>query len=65
VSVYREHGLSALLAVMSPRELLYFNVMAAVALAPGVVLTTVGERLVTKPRRRRRSSYLSDFAIRC
>lgn len=56
-------GLGALLQAMGPHDLLGHG-LAGVVMIPGVALTTLGNRLVPK-RRRRRRSYLSDFATRC
>ena len=63
VLIFGSHRLRALLQVMSPRNLTHYGAVAVV-LTLGVSLTALRRRFVRRPRRRRRT-YLSDFATRC
>jgi hypothetical protein len=66
IRVYREHGVSELLQMMSPRNLSYYCAVAVV-LVPGAALIGLGQWFEARRRRLRRQrchSYLSDFTLR-
>jgi hypothetical protein len=63
IRVYREHGVSELLQMMSPCNFPYYGAVAVV-LMPGATLIGLGQWLVVRRRRRRRRhSYSSDFML--
>jgi hypothetical protein len=60
IRVLWQHGVGALLQMVSPRNLAFYAA-AALILGPGAMLIVLGEWLDTKRRRRRRrTSYLTD-----
>jgi hypothetical protein len=66
VSVSRQHGLGELLQTMSPLNLPYYRAALGV-LVPGAAVAVLGQWLIARRRRhrRRRSTYLSDYMLRC
>jgi hypothetical protein len=52
IGVYMEHGWSGLQDLLNPRNIWNFAT-TAVLLAPGLLLVTLGEKLIAKRARRR------------